>query len=307
MPQIRHCVLLACLLSPLFAAINPGRILDYAAPSPGPNYALASYRIWCPPMLGKLSAVLVMVPGSNSDGRTQVDDPEWRRFAEEHHLVLLACFFKDKEPLLDEAYAQAAKGSGQTLLDALSSFAKSLEMPEIAEAPLLLWGVSAGGQFNYEFATWQPQRVLAFVVNKGGFYHTVPAPEATLRVPAIMFIGERDLQRRIDAINRVFSSGRSRGALWALAIEPGVGHESQGTVPLARVFFHSVLAARKSGTACCAPAKASVLVFPEPWLASKDGKELRPASQSTALDETTNWLPDRATAEAWRDFVTRAP
>jgi pimeloyl-ACP methyl ester carboxylesterase len=32
--------------------------------------------------------------------------------------------------------------------------------------------MSAGGQFNYEFAAWKPDRVAAFVVNKGGIYYT---------------------------------------------------------------------------------------------------------------------------------------
>ncbi len=45
-------------------------------------------------------------------------------------------------------------------------------LPEIAQAPLLLWGMSAGGEFNYEFVAWKPERVAAFVVNKGGIYYS---------------------------------------------------------------------------------------------------------------------------------------
>ena len=44
--------------------------------------------------------------------------------------------------------------------------ARSLH-PEVASAPLLLWGMSAGGEFNYEFTVWKPERVAAFIVNKG--------------------------------------------------------------------------------------------------------------------------------------------
>ncbi len=29
-------------------------------------------------------------------------------------------------------------------------------------------GFSAGGQYNYEFASWKPEKVISFVVNKGG-------------------------------------------------------------------------------------------------------------------------------------------
>jgi hypothetical protein len=39
-------------------------------------------------------------------------------------------------------------------------------------APVALWGVSAGVKFNYEFVCWKPERVTAFVVNKGGIYYS---------------------------------------------------------------------------------------------------------------------------------------
>jgi len=32
--------------------------------------------------------------------------------------------------------------------------------------------MSAGGEFNYEFTAWMPERIVAFVANKGGVYYT---------------------------------------------------------------------------------------------------------------------------------------
>ena len=62
-------------------------------------------------------------------------------------------------------------------------------MPKLADAPLLLWGMSAGGEFNYEFAAWKPERVVAFVVNKGNVYYTGLASDAARRVPGLLFTG----------------------------------------------------------------------------------------------------------------------
>ena len=56
---------------------------------------------------------------------------------------------------------------------------------------MLLWGMSAGGEVNYELAAWKPERIAAFVVNKGNFYYTGIASKATRAVPAVTWIPAR--------------------------------------------------------------------------------------------------------------------
>ncbi|HEX4565272.1 MAG TPA: hypothetical protein VH138_01525 [Vicinamibacterales bacterium] len=159
-------LLLAAL--PFALALQSSTTLDDAAP-PGPNYDKAEFRLWYPPDTARLNAVLVLNPGSNGDGRGAVDDPVWRELATKHHLALLGTRFTDKphDRSFIEDYVNVTKGSGQALLDALGRFASRSLYPELANAPLLLWGMSAGGQFDYEFVAWKPERVIAFVVNKG--------------------------------------------------------------------------------------------------------------------------------------------
>ena len=192
---------------------------------PGNNYAKALFRFWCPDDLAAVRGVVVLVPGSNGDGRGMVSDADWQKFACQHQLALVGCWFQDmphEKYKFIEGYALASKGSGQALLDALNAFAATSQHDEVASVPLVLWGQSAGGQFNYEFTCWKPERVLAFVVNKGGIYYTHLAPEAARRVPGIFFIGENDLEFRkmslygIYAVNRratcaVDARGRAEG------------------------------------------------------------------------------------------------
>src|SRR5205814_6174977 len=155
--------------------------------------------------------------GSNGDGRPMADEPFWQEFAARQHLAIVACRFTDKphEQGFIEEYVNVSRGSGQALVDALTAFADRARHPEIASAPILLWGMSAGGQFNYEFVAWKPERVAAFVVNKGGIYYSALLPKAARDVPGILFIGGKDLEFRTDTIVGLFAVNRRAGALWA--------------------------------------------------------------------------------------------
>src|SRR5262249_23625691 len=133
---------------------GPGTI-DESVP-PGENYDKAEFRLWVPSSASTLDATLVLVPGSNGDGRPMADDAFWQEFATKHKLAIVACRFTDKphEQSFIEEYVNVAKGSGQALLTALAAFAKRANHPEIANGPLLFWGMSAGGEYNCEFAAW---------------------------------------------------------------------------------------------------------------------------------------------------------
>ena len=160
--------LLSCLLLSI-AAHAGAQTIDDSIPS-GANFDKAQFRLWAPPGTPRVRAVLVLVPGSNGDGRAWAQDTVWQRFAEKNQLAIVACRFTDKphDQNFIEEYVDVRRGSGQALLDVLSRFANRLNHPELATAPLVLWGMSAGGQFDYEMTAWKPERVAAFVVNKGG-------------------------------------------------------------------------------------------------------------------------------------------
>ena len=197
------------------------KILNDSIP-PGKNYEKAAFRLWYPDDLKMINGILVLVPGSNSDGRFLATDTLWQNFSIKHRFAIIACYFKDyeKPDSFIEQYINVNQGSGQALLDVIKKFSLSSGHGELDNAPLLFWGASAGGQFNYEFACWNPERVIAFVVNKGGIYYTALASIETRSVPAIFFTGEKDLEARNDIIKGLFSMNRRAGALWVYAPEP---------------------------------------------------------------------------------------
>jgi poly(3-hydroxybutyrate) depolymerase len=285
--------LLAFLASPIAAR---AATFDQAA-APGANYDKAEFRLWLPDTPTPIRALVVLVPGSNGDGRGQVDDAFWQSFAAKHRLGLVGCRFTDKphDQMFIEEYVDVSKGSGQALLDALQSLARQSHHPEIATAPMLLWGMSAGGEFNYEFTAWKPERVIAFIVNKGNVYYTALAPEAARRVPGIMFTGEQDLDFRIAAIDGLFAINRRAGALWAYAKEPGVGHAVAHSREFAAVLFADMLAARVSDAGALKPLDPKSGLFGD-----AKSRTVQPNGESKPPAQyPVSWLPNDRVARAW--------
>jgi len=270
----------------------------------GGNFELAAFRLWLPPSLDEegAKAVVMLTPGSNSDGRGDVLDPLWRGLAERHSLALMGCFFKDK-PGEDESesfierYADASKGSGQAVLDALRLFSEQCKRRELEKAGLLLFGHSAGGQFNYEFTCWAPERVVAFVANKGGVYYTHLASKETRETPGLLIAGEEDQEFRIASLKGIFALNRRAGAKWAFASEPEAGHEIGGTPALAASFFESALKVRRKAVKGWKESSGAKLAC-----RYGDLKSLRIRKGGPASDESLAWLPDSDFALRWKAF-----
>jgi len=277
-------------------------LMEEAAP-PGANYDKAEFRFWYPASGGPIRAVLVLVPGSNGDGRPEAEDAVWQAFATRNRLAIVPCRFTDKphDQAFIEEYANAPQGSGQALLDAIATFSARSQHAEVGSAPLLLWGMSAGGEFNYEFTAWRPGRVAAFIVNKGNFYYSALVPAAARQVPGMLFVGGKDLEFRTNTIVGLFALNRRAGALWALAEEPGVGHVVGKSRDVAMVFFEDVLAARLSPTGGLLP------MPPRPAFLGDYQTMSFQAADDAAPRDPTAWLPTERVARAWQDMVRPQP
>ena len=210
--QLAGTLLCACVI--FLGQPASGATFDTGLP-PGKNYDRAEFRLWVPDNAETIRAILVLVPGSNGDGRDQIETPLWRELAREQDLAIVALHMTDKqhEDMFIEHYVNVAEGSGDALLAALDQLAKLSGHAEVSTAPLLLWGMSAGGEFNYEFALWRPERVAGFVVNKGGIYYTALGSRRARQVPGLFFVGSEDLAFRNDIVRGLFSINRRAHAL----------------------------------------------------------------------------------------------
>ena len=300
---------LALLGCTAFTQVSTGHMLDETV-APGANYDKAEFRFWYPDSAKFLRGVLVLAPGSNADGRSDVSDRFWQTFASRNDFALMGCRFTDKahEEAFVENYANAAQGSGQALLDALTAFSRRSDHPELANAPLLLWGMSAGGQFNYEFTAWKPERVVAFVVNKGGIYFSALLPAAARHVPGLLFVGEEDLDSRNRIIAGLFALNRRAGALWALVEEPNVGHVVGRSQEMAAIFFDAVVPLRL-GTPVNAQSPAPLKALDERSgiLGDLVQRNIGRASDSPSPTHPTAWFPSERVARAWQALLLREP
>ena len=278
------------------------QLFDHVIP-PGANFDKAEFRLWLPPNTPKVRAILVLVPGSNGDGRPQAEDAFWQAFATTHRLAIVACRFTDKphEQAFLEDYVKVSDGSGQALLDAVNAFAKSSQHPELTTAPFLMWGMSAGGQVDYEFAAWKPERVLAFVVNKGGVYYSALVPRAARSVPALLFVGDKDLEFRTNTIQGLFAVNRRAGALWAYIVEPDTAHAVGRSRDLGAMFFEDILAMRLGGAAMTpVPDKAG-------FIGDLKAVTFQPVAEIKPPAVPTAWLPTERIARAWQAVLTGKP
>lgn len=281
---------------------GPGSIEEVAPP--GNNYDIAEFRFWAPPDAGPLQAIAVLVPGSNGDGRAAADDSVWQAFAKSHRVALVACHFKDKThpQSFIEAYVNVSQGSGQALLDAVNKFAARSNHPELATAPFLLWGMSAGGQFNYEFTAWKPERVAAFVVNKGGIYFSAMVSPEARAVPGILFIGGKDLESRIWMISGLFAVNRRGGALWSLTNEPGAGHIVGQSRDMALAFYDDILPMRIGPNNTLKP-----IVEKTGYTGDLKAKTYTAIGDTKVSTEPNSWFPTERVAKIWQTIETSKP
>ncbi|HUR19433.1 MAG TPA: hypothetical protein VMZ90_01410, partial [Vicinamibacterales bacterium] len=229
-----------------------------------------------------------------------------RDFAARHRLAIVACRFTDKphDQAFIEHYVNVSQGSGQALLDVLGAYATRTKHPELTTAPFLMWGMSAGGQFNYEFVAWKPERVAAFVVNKGGIYYSALVSPAARSVPGLLFIGGKDLEFRNHTIAGLFAVNRRAGALWALTEEPGVAHVVGRSRDIAMMFYEDVLPLRLGTTP-----NAALRSMDEKagYLGDLKAHTTQPLAEATTPNYPTAWLPTLRLARAWEAMTTERP
>lgn len=268
----------------------------------GINFKKAAFKLWFDKDIKMLKGIIVLMPGSNQDGRYMVHDTTWQNLATRHHFALLGCNYKDKihDVMAIEEYVDVKRGSGQALIDILKIFSKTSQHPELEFVPMALWGTSAGGEFNYEFACWKPERVITFVVNKGGVYYSALAPEAAWEVPGVFFIGSKDIPHRNDIIRGIFSMNRRFGAKWMFIEEIGLGHECENSERFVQDYFDKIIPLRISDEKL--DSSYSLKKMPSNgYVGISSTKQI--FSDSTKNFEVTSWFPDKVIAEIWLEYI----
>ena len=189
--------------------------------------------------------------------------------------------------------------SDQLLLSALQQAAALSGRPELTDAPLLLYGMSGGGPEASGFTVRNPDRVAALFLKVPQTVET-PGTREALGVPTYIVMAEFDAFIDNAALMTTFESSRSAGALWALALEPGMVHHSLSPAQqeLTVNWISEILNRRLKN-----PTRLSPLVAPSGWYGELASGAIGPWATYPGAHRSVSWLPSRQSVEEWQAFI----
>jgi poly(3-hydroxybutyrate) depolymerase len=247
-------------------------------------------HVYLPRTLAPQAPVIAIVHGISELPRQHVEC--FAPLAERHGAVLVAPHFS--RPLFRD-YQRLGRGTRGARADrALERVVEEVARETHARAGrFFLFGYSGGGQFAHRYVMAHPERAAAAVVASAGWYTFPDAersyprgirdrgelagvrfdPDAFLRVPLLVTVGERDVERdaslrQSDALDREQGRNRlERAERWVEAMQEaarqhglppavglrrleGVGHSFEDNVErgeLAEIAFEHFFGRRREG------------------------------------------------------------
>jgi hypothetical protein len=196
---------------------------------------------------------------------------------------------------------------------ALKEFAATSGHPELEQAPLCFAGMSKGGGWSAELAKQLPDRTIAFA-NVCGWVADSKSP-SLLQTPGLFVIGAQpDGFKMLDAIPKDFDPARQQGAVWALALQWGVGHDYANANALVLPFFDAVIPKRlpQGASAGTGLVKLNPLRPEDGWLGDRSVAQghwatVAPWAEFKGDKAAAVWLPNAYVAAVWRAFVSTNP
>jgi hypothetical protein len=192
--------------------------------------------------------------------------------------------------------------SDAALFGALSTAAQLSGHPELANAPVLVFGISGGAPEAAGLAARNPARTIGLVARVPASLVTLTDPPA-LQVPTFVTLAENDVVVSNAALQLTFTDNRNRGGLWGLVVEQGRQHYGSSARNNAAVieWMTAVLALRLPATA---GAPLVALAETTGWLANQTTFEIAPWDAYTGTRTSASWLPNASLASAWRALAT---
>lgn len=264
-----------------------------------------TFDLWIPEEAEVVRGVVAM--SGHGSGTPLFKNPGLRAIARELHL---AVFMFLGNPL------QRGFWPHDMLGEKLMDLGERADHPELANAPLFLYGHSNGTGFSALHAAARPEKVWAWVSMRPGITFQVYQPGAAA-VPGLVIFGEDDqfLTRPSVAENlAVVPAIRKRfQAPWNMAVEPKTGHgPGEKTWPLVFSFLRHTFTARvpadvdpRQGPVRLAAVDLESGSLGRNWNPKEGGYQNLPIAPFAELSEdcaTASWLINAAYADDWQAF-----
>lgn len=301
----RRCRLASLLPGCLLVLIGPGIRADDNQPAKPARFPGA----WVPegrPLRGIL----------HFDGRQAGNPRTWQPFCERHGLVWFP-FGRDGDvALLDEKFR--------------GEVAAELKHPELVHAPVIRVGLSSNGGFTMLLAQQHPDRMLACVAHqplppwaKGnedfhfnrrteGKSPLVGTPHdisQAFRVPCIQQAGENDPVCGTVMAYGLDRYARSRNAPWTYFCLPRGGHGNVVPNELLMAWLDGVIAQRLPDDVDLSRGlpRLREIRIEAGWLANPHTLEIAEYAKYAGDKDKATWLPNEASAVAWKKLGVAMP
>lgn len=273
-------------------------------------YVSGTYAVYLPAGVGPLRGVIISLGGGVTTSGFVTGGPlEPSNPVLEQSLQLLGASLRNLAKsahvaLLGTTIHGLANNvtSDNSLFGALATAAASSGHAELTNAPFLTFGLDAGSLESAGLASRVPQRAIGVLMRVPTGAPAITDP-AVLAVPTFVMLSELDEPSINTSVQNTFAGNRSRGGLWALAIEPGVQHaEATAVGNQANVnLIATTLAARLPATL-----GDPLIDLDETsgWLGNQATLEIATWAAYTGDRTTASWLPSQSAALSWHTLGT---
>ena len=297
------------------------RVRYEASKLPGELIFAVNYTIWIPEDVKTLRGIVVHQhgcgEGSCCSGLTGAYDLHWQALAKKHDCALLSPSYEQPQNADCQMWCDPRNGSAAAFDKALKDLGKMSGHPELADAPLALWGHSGGGHWCGGMVMTQPERIAAAWLRSG-----VPLFEANPDRTAIKPHSLLDAALQVTMMCNpgtkegvtvkdgrfagvwpsnlaFFNKVRASGGLLGVAIDPLTAHECGNSRYMAIPWLDKCLELRLPKQ----PGEALKTISQETaWLAEPTGATAVAASTFDGDPLTMSWLPDESIAKSWMQF-----
>lgn len=290
---------------------------QWSVPAPLAGGKAPPVHLWLPDGAGPVKGLFLFSYYGCFGGYSK--DPELRALAKE-----LQCGVVASEERLGDPHDDPSR-----ILNALAELANKSGHPEVASAPMFIFGHSNSTHDMAQFGKKIPERIIAWVAMKSAFGAQFSVKEL-YKVPGMVISGELDHEYFQDQLATVKKLRREHGALMHIIVEPAGHHwPERQTYRIMQAFLKTVFYLRvppDSGMRA-APVKLFELEERSGWLGQNlEGERVRhvegskitwswdrpvnvrqlltiaPYDRYPADKSTASWLPTEDYARKWQEF-----
>lgn len=311
---MKRLLIIAALGATLLTGCRTARVQSAATPLPQADTSFSitligedckfadhvDYGIYVPSTAEKIRGVMVFQHGCSQEefGISRHCDVQYQAFARKWDLAII-------EPAiygLCDVWAYPENGSYKALLLALTKAGARTAHPELAEAPLLVWGHSGGGFWVLSMLHEHPERLIAAVAYSAAWDPLWDYLPEAYEVPILFrHSGPGEGADNIPATARhSFAHLRAHDAPASIAYTKGENHNHSHIRSITIPFWEAALQQRLAEDGSLKPLDRNLT-----YLADTLSFNIYKESDFIGDKSGLCLLPDYTSAVAWREYATQ--